>query len=448
MNAKLIFVCLLFLMYLNSGQTQEITLRGQASIHNSLYNTDTLEYVSNVFVSAPYTTSGVTDSEGKFKLVFTGVPEGTSIALSAEKAGYEIVNQRDLLHVVLGRKMPLRIFLAEKGQLAKRQTELYHISLDALTKQYDEAIDRLRREGADSQAEINALEQQLNREIADRFEAEQLLTEQLEQLKRKLPKFAKDIATVNLDFASQRYRQAYRLFQAGEIEKAIEVLDEAILDAEAEAAVQQLDSLSSYIDDITLAIDMNSEALHELAHLLQLKGQSLYRLQQYQDAIAMNKKAIYLLEYHQLNDTTLANLYWASGQMYQEINKNEASLAYKLKGLQGFESFPQPAFLRKAYRGYLDISRHYESIQDLENAITYYKKALAFQQLHFPQADSDFEARESKLMSLISAYAAVLDNNKAYEKAIQYLEMLLELEPEKKEARRIRKRIKQLKKLR
>ena len=51
---------------------QEITLKGQVSIHNSKYETGSITYVSNAYASAPFAGSDDTDELGKFGLTFTG----------------------------------------------------------------------------------------------------------------------------------------------------------------------------------------------------------------------------------------------------------------------------------------------------------------------------------------------------------------------------------------
>ena len=91
-------------------------------------------------------------------LEFVGLASGTALKIEAEKAGLEVVNTRELEEVVIGRKFPLRIYVAEKGKLAQAQTELYQISKEALFARRDALIARLRGEKAQSEAAVAELQ--------------------------------------------------------------------------------------------------------------------------------------------------------------------------------------------------------------------------------------------------------------------------------------------------
>jgi len=256
MNTKLLLAISCIILH-SSLTAQQIKLAGQVSLHNSKYNTGEIEYIDNVEITAAFTTPAVSDVEGKFELEFVDIDEGTSLDIKADKAGLEIVNGADLRDVVLGRLLPLKIYLAPKGAIVKAQTEIYNISIKTLTAQHEKLIAQLEEKNEQSDSLINDLEHKLNRTIANRFEAEQLLTEQLYKTKRRLPEFAKKLASVNLDFASEMYRKAYDYVKEGEIEKAIETLDEEILDKDAEDAVTQIDGMKNNIEivDSTISIE-------------------------------------------------------------------------------------------------------------------------------------------------------------------------------------------------
>jgi tetratricopeptide (TPR) repeat protein len=138
MIRSIIIATALFLFCAHFLAAQQILLQGQVAIHNSKYRTDTIQYVADAFVSAPYTTPVDTDVQGHFELRFAGIDAGTGVKLQVEKADLEVVNQRDLEHVIINRNTPLKVFMAEKGWTAAAQTELYDISLEALTNRYQE----------------------------------------------------------------------------------------------------------------------------------------------------------------------------------------------------------------------------------------------------------------------------------------------------------------------
>ena len=67
-----------------------------------------------------------------------------------------------------------------------------------------------------------------------------MLKSKLEELEKQLPEFALELASVNLDFASELYLEAFEEYKKGNIAKAIAVLDEAKLDASYESALTVL----------------------------------------------------------------------------------------------------------------------------------------------------------------------------------------------------------------
>ena len=189
----LYFQCLFLFSF-----SQIVTLSGVVTIHNSGYNTGNIQYISNAQIIGDFATPTTSDNKGKFNLVFIGVDRGKSIDIKIEKYGLEVVNKRDLQDVVIGRKTPLRVYLAPEGQIDKARAELYRVSLEALTARHDLLIARLREEGDESRTVIVELENKLNRVIDSRFEAEKLLKDQLEATKKRLPEFSKKLASVNL----------------------------------------------------------------------------------------------------------------------------------------------------------------------------------------------------------------------------------------------------------
>ena len=146
-----------------------------------------------------------------------------AIKIEASKQGLEIVNTRDLDEVIIGRKLPLRIYVTEKGNVAKAQTELYKVSQQALFASRDQMIARLRGEKAQSEAAVAELQKRFGQELKDRFAAEDLLRKKVEEQQRQLPKFAMELAKKNLDNASELYIQAYEFLRQGKVEKTIAI---------------------------------------------------------------------------------------------------------------------------------------------------------------------------------------------------------------------------------
>ena len=234
---------------------QEITLKGQVSIHNSKYETGSITYVSNAYASAPFAGSDDTDELGKFGLTFTGIDGGTEVKVKVEKANLEIVNEYDLQQVIIGRKSLLRVYLTNKGKLANAQTELFNISKKNLYAKYNQTIEVLEKDGIEKEQIIADLNANLNLEIRGKNEAIHELKKQRDAVEKRLPEFAQELAAVNLDFASDLYIEAYEHFKKGAIEKAIKVLNDAKLDASYKNAMAAIKQAKAGITTLESAIN-------------------------------------------------------------------------------------------------------------------------------------------------------------------------------------------------
>ena len=287
MKQIIILFLLLISLYV---QAQQITLSGQVSIHNSGFQTGKIIYVQNANVTAPYTSPDDTDVEGKFNLEFVGIAEGTALQIQVEKQGLEVVNERTLQSVILGRRSNVKVFLTPKGELAKAKAELYDVSLAAITANHDALIGVLRKGGDKAQAVIERLKIQLNKEITNTFEAEELLNQQLEAIKKRLPETIREIAVVNLDFASKRYQEAYELYITGQVEKALSMLDEITLEQDVQQSISNITKLEKEKEDYLFAKEKQLEQVDQIVQNYRLKA-TLFNFQvKYNSALDINKK--------------------------------------------------------------------------------------------------------------------------------------------------------------
>lgn len=322
MKKQPLFIWTILLSINFSLTAQEITLKGQVSIHNSKYETGTIEYVQDAYVKATFAGVVDTDVKGNFSLTFSGIEEGTTVEIDVEKAGLEVVNKKDLQEVVIGRLIPLKIYLAPKGQIAKARVELYNVSIKTLTQRHDRLIASLRKDDAESKNVIKDLEEKLNVEINNRFEAEEILNKQLDATRRRLPEFTQKLSKVNLDFASKMYKEAYEYFKAGEIEKAIETIDEAVLDKQAKESVESINQLRLDINNLDTAFTYSQDQINELVKSYYLQAKSLEKNAQIKAARDTLYNAIPIL------------LKVVKGKKYRNLNYyNNAAFHYKQEGV-------------------------------------------------------------------------------------------------------------------
>ena len=432
----------LFTFFLLNGFCQQLSLKGVISVHNSQYNTGSIQYISNVQVSADSTSPTTSDKKGNFKLVFVGLKKGTSVNIKIEKTGLEVVNKRELQEVIIGRITPLKVYLAPKGALARAQAELYHVSIKALTTRHDALIARLRKEGAESQSAIAELEQRLNKAIVNRFEAEQLLSELLTATKKRLPELAKEFAIINLDFASDMYRKAYEFFRIGEIEKAIETLDEAILDKEAAEAIKNLNQFKEDISNLDSAMANESQSLDNYLKSILLEADAYFNKSQFGRTIETYDKALSVL--HQSPDTKplkRSQIYWNIAKVYEQMGTNAKALEYKQKHLDIKENLAnQP--VTDMIRFYRDISRLFLAENDLENGLIYQRKAYHAIKGNYSSNNPKSTKIEHRLIALLERYGEELKQQEKYNEAIRICQELHAFQPDNKELKRQIKRLK------
>jgi tetratricopeptide (TPR) repeat protein len=389
--------------------SQQIELRGRVSIHNSKYNTGIIEYVKNAYVTAPFTRPDDTDDEGWFELEFVGIDAGTSVKVQVEKVDLEVVNEYDLQRVIIGRKLPLRIYLTSAGQLAIAQTELYNISKTALYKQKNGLIARLYASEAESQAAIAELEKRFGQEIENRFEAEELLNNKIAELETRLPDFAQDLATKNLDFASELFIEAYEYYKKGEIEQAIEVLDDAKLEQSYQEAN---DNITEGEKLENIGKDLQEKGLLQIVQIInsyELKAESFMLLFDYGSAAQLYEKIIKIYEANQFDEEELAILYKKIAWVNFFDGKYKIALEYHQRCIAIIEKLPDLV--------------HFDSYDDLAQtylALGNYNKALEYNQRSITILEEIVDPKNSNLGTYYNNIALTFQDLGEYEKALEY----------------------------
>jgi tetratricopeptide (TPR) repeat protein len=200
----------LFLIpYLLNAQT---TVKGIVTEQNSGNKP-----IAGVQIKALGSTPEQTDNAGLFQLVFTSKKPGDRIIVSGIfKKGYEIVN-KDVVNNWLIPGNPgdkTKIVMCPEGLIAKNTLKYYDISLDGLTKGYQNRIKELQKERDKAQIDAKTFGEQA-KALADQFENQQ---KQLEEL---ADKFARE----NFDDCSAIHRQAFEAFKSGNVGEAIRILE-------------------------------------------------------------------------------------------------------------------------------------------------------------------------------------------------------------------------------
>lgn len=311
-----LLICFLFLFY---SSAQQVDLDGTVSIHNSGYHTSKVQFLENVLITAPFSKPGVSDAHGNFKLTVVGIPTGTSLKLSVEKQGYEIVNSKMLEQVVLGSKAPVHVFLIEKGGLIAAQLELLNISKAALYQRRDSIIQVLRSDQIESEKMIKNLEERFQQEIADREEAELLLNSRIYELEKQLPAFTLKLAQQNLDYASDIYIAAYEYFLDGDIEKVIQLLNNNTLSEITQKAKEQImkgNELKEQGEEIKRKA---IQQLEENIRNYELRAEMFLLRFDYEKSIEAYDSILYIMEQNEFDPLRISLTYDYSAQLQVQL---------------------------------------------------------------------------------------------------------------------------------
>lgn len=214
--------------------------------------------LSGVQIIAANASPAISQSDGKFNLIFIRQTAGSLVHLSAEKNNYEVVNAKELSTILSNSKYDtLRIFMCPAGETDKKRAAYYDINVKKITQRYEDEIAKLKKENRKDK-DVVLIKMALDYQLA------------IEKIKELSEKFA----LVNFDECSSLYRKAVEYFEQGELDKAIEVLDEDILEETLRKAEQEI-ILANELDSIARLKLENANKLSEnIQYAYQLKYQA------------------------------------------------------------------------------------------------------------------------------------------------------------------------------
>ena len=225
---KTIFFFLALIWSFNLSLGQNNILRGVVKLQNS-----GSQPLANVKMSAFGAGSVYSNDNGMFEMVFQNKKPGSSVTLLIHRDGYELINDRELENCVI-RQDPddlILVVMAKQGERNKQALAYYNIILENTTSNYKNQL-------KDIHKKLDALDEDDN---ARKILREQIdaLQEEKESLLNKAEKLAKQLASVDLDFASSLAQQAYNKFREGDIKGALTILNDDLLDKNYKEALQE-----------------------------------------------------------------------------------------------------------------------------------------------------------------------------------------------------------------
>ncbi|MDX2248675.1 MAG: tetratricopeptide repeat protein [Bacteroidia bacterium] len=190
------------------------TLPGRITLQNS-----GRKPVQGALVKASLANSAQTATDGSFSLSFAGKAPGYDVVLEVEKEGLEVVNKKDLFTTLKADPSEaLSLYMCPKGQWEQAAMAYYNINEQHILRRYREEVERIKQRYAQQEA----LMQDSLRILGEQFTA---LNEQAREL-------AETFAIANLDDATDLYVSAFRRFEQGDVQGALQLLDPDALSAD------------------------------------------------------------------------------------------------------------------------------------------------------------------------------------------------------------------------
>jgi tetratricopeptide (TPR) repeat protein len=314
------------------------------------------------------------DSFGKFELEFKKKSPGDRVVLRIKKEGLEVVNRKHLNTIL--RKDPdylVEIVMCKKGDRDEVAIRYYGIREKFIKEIYKKGLN-----------ETKKLKNPKEKYTA-RVDADARRTAALAHAKRVSEK----LAEVNLDKKSELFIMAFEPFTAGNIDKALRILeDEKIEQAlRKEHAELQKKHADLYMLKARMLIDKyqfkNAEKYYQKAIEIDPKNVDnivefasfLYNQKKYKKALHKYKKALSFA----MTDSQMAEILNYMGCLYLETRCFENALGAFMEALGKYKKLAEEN--RDAYLPYVadvlnDLATYYERTAQNSKASAKYNEAL------------------------------------------------------------------------
>lgn len=339
----LIRTLLFFLIITISGYAQNVnTIQGYVVLQNSITETGSIEYLSLVSIDVVdgHCKSQITDSNGYFQMICSGLKKNSNIELSIYKEGFEVINWEEVnSNSYLGNPKPIRIVLGNKKTIEGAYENYFKFLKEFFVSKKNFT--------AYIESSTNIIESLKLKEVIQTDEIESLRTSIYNQ-NQKIEELARELARINLDDLDNEYRKIYRTIGEGDVEYALELLSqidfEQRFDSSDKAKIEiekrtqnDLQALLQRARLKTLAYDyLGAIKDLELAHSKDSKNvEFLLELAYVQQLLNLNKSIYYYQEVlkHSSDSFNLSSAYNNLGVIYKNLKEFDKSEKYFDKAL-------------------------------------------------------------------------------------------------------------------
>ena len=357
---------LLFALFLlcTPALCQQSKLRGQIAVQNSRFDKNgkgEIEYVPFAEVdecSQPRKGHALSDAQGQWAMEVVGIADKEPVFLKVNKEGWQVVNA-DALQAAAGQTAPVRLYMATSKYITDAKRKYYNTG-------YTEAEKNLNLKIAAKQKEMDALRQQTGyseqalRKLQDEYGLVQSQYEKLDALAREL---SEKYVRINLDDAGQLYQDAFRLFQAGDLDGAMRLWQNANLSKQVNEILEEEKRLGTLKKEVAERDSLKNRRKEDLMQNLLLKADA-HQLRLEWDSVEFVYEELIRL------DTANLDNIWNFALFLSQQNKTNKAILF------GEEALNLARSERDSARLTLNLGNLYTNIQKMGDAEKMYLRSL------------------------------------------------------------------------
>jgi len=329
LTMRSLLLCCLFFHAFNLA-AQQSNVNGIVSIHNSETETGKRLYVVNAQVEDDFGKAqpAITDVNGQFKLIYVGAHEGLTVSFTVKKTGLEVVNMNDL-HAIAGQTDWVKISMAPPEKIAEYRRQIYQVGKTEAEKRLERKVEEttnqltaLRKQHLRNDARIDQLMQQL-----------QELDERHKKIEAQATELANKYSPLNLDDVSPLFRQAFKLFQKGDLDSSLSLLASVNLPKMVDDILTERGKVANLLTEVHHRDSTEKQRTKDATATIKFKAdlhttrfefdsaRNLYKLLIKLDTLNYHSYFDYALFLDELNDKSAAlNLYLRALELIQRAN--------------------------------------------------------------------------------------------------------------------------------
>ncbi len=310
---------------------QQSILRGVVSIHNSETRTGKREFVFNAQVEDDLSKAQptLTDVLGQFTLYYVGISEKTPVSFLVKKPLLEVVNISSL-NAVTGQKDLVRISMAPPDSIAEYRRRIYNIGKTEAEKRLERKVaqksDELTKLRKSNSQNINHIKQ-LKQELLELDDKRKTIEEQAQD-------FASKYALVNMDDSSPLFRDAFDLFQGGQLDSALLILNKGNFKNMVSQILTEREKLTQLNNEVNQRNSLQLQRTQDISQTLRLKA-DLHKTVFEFDSTSICFELLLKLDSSNLNSLLDYTRFLAW------INKHEQAINFCIKILDLKKKFPK-----------------------------------------------------------------------------------------------------------